>query len=348
MAINNLRARIRRFFNSKMFSALFLLAVLLILGCGACYVTELFQEEPDFGGMIIIRQANMDINGGTAEIPRLTRTMILKHITSEQALVPLARKHGWDIPYRDMLQNISVKERLSARNSFIIIVNTGNSARSRSLARALTQDFREAYRQRWSVQSRKSLRECVQRIQDCRSELADLKTVKRKFQKRKELRPLNTEIEMKGLNEQLVEAQKMFMEAYGSYVGKMEGKRAEMQLELDLARRLYTENDVKIKNLTCQLAELDRQCAELREKFSRQKPDLYRLSIEPQELPDLPVDVQYFYDNIQSLQQVKLALMIDSIIEDKEKTLEREEKKEKTLERLLESKSCDVFIREVR
>ena len=35
------------------------------------------------------------------------------------------------------------------------------------------------------------------------------------------------------------------------------------------------------------------------------------------------------------------------IIEDKEKMLEREIKKKRTIERLLDSNSCDVFIREV-
>ena len=47
------------------------------------------------------------------------------------------------------------------------------------------------------------------------------------------------------------------------------------------------------------------------------------------------------------MQQIKLALMLGSIIEDKEKMLEREQKKKNTIERLLDSNSCDVFIREV-
>ena len=71
------------------------------------------------------------------------------------------------------------------------------------------------------------------------------------------------------------------------------------------------------------------------------------MNMEPKKLTGLPNDILYYYENIQTLQQLKLALMLGSIIEDKEKMLEREIKKKRTIERLLDSNSCDVFIREV-
>ena len=39
--------------------------------------------------------------------------------------------------------------------------------------------------------------------------------------------------------------------------------------------------------------------------------------------------------------------MLGSLIEEKEKMLEQEQQKKNTIERLLESNSCDVFIREM-
>ena len=53
------------------------------------------------------------------------------------------------------------------------------------------------------------------------------------------------------------------------------------------------------------------------------------------------------YDNIQTLQRLKLAMMLDSIIEEKVKKLEEERRKKDTVERLIETHSSDVFIREV-
>ena len=63
---------------------------------------------------------------------------------------------------------------------------------------------------------------------------------------------------------------------------------------------------------------MDRQCKNLRETIAKQKPDLYRLSMEPKKLTGLPNDILYFYDNVQTLQQLKLSLMLKSLIEEKE------------------------------
>ena len=152
---------------------------------------------------------------------------------------------------------------------------------------------------------------------------------------------------MEAINTQLVEAQKQFMTAYGNYITRMEEKRSDMQLKYDLARQIYTENDARLRNLKLQLDEMNRQCEIARQKFSQQKPDLYKMSLNPKPLTGLPSDILYFYDNIQTLQRLKLAMMLDSIIEEKTKILDNERRKKDTVERLIESHSSDVFIREV-
>lgn len=341
------RIKWRRLFHSAGFSLFFLIVVVVALGALAYYVTESFQAEPDFGGMVMIRQSDMDIDSATAESTRLTRAMILKYITDKKVLLPIAKEYGWNIPYEDMLQTIDVKERLSSQNSYIIIANTQKVDRSIQIARVLTIAFLEDYRKKWAKQSQKTLRLCETKIQALRTELCTLKKLKLRFQDKNELRPLNTEIEMKALNDQLVEAQKQFLTAYGAYVSRMEEKRSTLQLELDLALQIRTEDDSKIKVMRKKLAELERQCVLIQQQLSQQKPDLYRMAMDPPKLTGLPNDIVYFYENIQSLQQIKLALMLGSIIEEKEKMLEREQKKKNAIERLLDSNSCDVFIREV-
>ena len=339
------KQKLYRFLNSTGFSLFFLVVLVAILGATAYYVTKSFEKEPDFGGMVTIRQAEMDIE--PSEENRLTRNMILEYITNQDVLLPIAKRHNWNIPYKEMLGGIDVKERLSSQNSYIIIANTRNMERSIRIARDLTISFLENYRKKWSVQSRKVMEASTKKIEEYEKELLRLKTLKEQFQDKKELRPLNTEIEMKALNDQLVEAQNQFLTAYGAYITRMEEKRSALQLELDLARQIYTDDDTEIKNMRKKLAELDRQCVAIQKQLANQKPDLYRMNMEPKKLTGLPNDILYYYENIQTLQQLKLALMLGSIIEDKEKMLEREIKKKRTIERLLDSNSCDVFIRGV-
>lgn len=341
------RQKLYRILKSTGFSLFFLLVLIGTLAAVAYYVTETFQDEPDFGGMVTIRQSDMDIDSTSAEANRLTRSMILEYIVNEKVLIPITRKYGWDIPYKEMVQSIDVKERLSSQNSYIIIVHTRNAERSMRVAVALTLDFLNDYGKKWEVRSRQALVVSAEKIKDYEKELCNLKKLRLRFQDRKELRPLNTEIEMKALNDQLVEAQNQFLTAYGAYVNRMEEKRSALQLELDLALQIHTEDDTEIKNTRRKLAEMERQCAKIQQQLSTQKPDLYRLTMDPPKLMGLPNDVLYFYENIQTLQQIKLALMLGSIIEEKEKMLEREQKKKNTIERLLDSNSCDVFIREV-
>lgn len=341
------KKRFQKFVHSTFFSLFVLLVLVSLLGYIAYNVTKTYQKEPDFGGMVTLRQANMNLNGNTTDSLHLTRSMILDHITSKEILEPLAVQYGWNLPYEEMVKAIDVKERLSSQNSYIVIANTGQIERSTKIARALSLSFLDSYRKTWVVKSKRQLVLCNDRIQNYQKELSDLMELKVRFQDRNELRPLNTEIEMTALNEQLVEAQNQFLAAYGAYINSMETKRAELQLEYDLASQIYSEDNVELKNMKLKLAELERQCVEIRKKLAQQKPDLYRMRLNPQKLTGLPNDILYFYENVQTLQQLKLALMLNSLIEDKKKMLEQEEEKKNTIQRLLDSKSCDVFIREV-
>ncbi|MDR0931554.1 MAG: hypothetical protein LBM70_00830 [Victivallales bacterium] len=340
------RHKLYRFLNSTGFSIFFIGVLTAALAATAYYVTKSLHVEPDFGGMVTIRQTDLDGSDSTG-YKRLSRNMILSYITSPEVLDPIAEKYGWDVSREKMLAVIDVKERLSIQHSYIIIANTKNMQRSVRVARALTLAFLEDYRKHWTLQSKEILVECDKKIAAYQKELVALNNLKERFDRKSELHPINNEIEMKALNDQLVEAQNQFLTAYGAYVSSMEEKRSTLQLELSLARQIFTEDDTEIKNMTRKLKELDRQCQEIQKKLEQQKPDLYRMTTEPQKLVGLPNNIVYFYENIQSLQQIKLALMLSSIIEEKEKMLEREEKKKQTIERLLDSNSCDVFIREV-
>ncbi len=341
------RKTLQRFLHSTFFSLIILLILVALLCYIAYSVTKTYQQEPDFGGMVTLRQADMNLDGTSTDTLHLTRDMILDHITSKDVLEPLAARYGWNVSYEEMLEAIDVKERLSSQNSYIVIANTRNAVRSSQMARALSLSFLESYRKKWVIQSKTQLTLCAERIQGLQNELCDLKKLKLRFQDQNELRPLNTEIEMTALNEQLVEAQNQFLTAYGAFISNLEAKRSALQLEYDLACQIYSKDNVMIKNLELQLSELNRQCIENRKKLAQQKPDLYRMTMNPSKLVDLPNDILYFYENVQTLQQLKLALMLNSLIEDKEKMLEQEQQKKNTIERLLSSNSCDVFIREV-
>ncbi len=338
---------LKRFVHSWFFS----LIILLILVAGLVYiarnVTETYHKEPDFGGMVILRQVDMKLNGMTNQSLRLTRTMILDYITAKDVLVPIAARCGWTIPYEDMLKKIDVKDRLASQNSFIIVADTQNIKRSNRLARELSISFLNYYRGKWEERSKMLLALCDEHLVKYGKELDELLKLNLQFQNKDELRPVNTDIEMTALNEQLVEAQNQFLTAYGAYISGMESKRMELQLEYDMARQIYTENNLELKHMKLKLDELTRQCTENRKKLSRQKPDLYRMTTTPQKLEGVPNDILYYYENVQTLQQLKLALMLDSLIKEKEALIDKEQQKKITIERLLSSNSCDVFIREV-
>ena len=327
-------------------SVILLLLVVVGMIYAGYHIAETYREKTDFGGMVTLRQADMDLDEDDYST-RISRESILNYVTQEKVLKPVAQACGWKISYEKMLEAIDVKERLSSQRSFVLLVNTMDAERSTRVARALSFAFLEFYRKGWSERSRKDLRLCDRKIQIYNQELAELSEARRNLQEKKQLIPVNSVDEMRAVNEQLVEAQKQFLSAYGAYVIKMEEKRSELHLQYDLARQVSTENNATVRGMKLQLDELDRQCAALRNKLAQQKPNLYRLNLKPQKLTGLPNDILYFYDNVQTLLQLKLALMMDSIIEEKRNMLDKEKRKRTTIERLLASNSCDVFIREV-
>ena len=342
-----LRAKdIRKFIRHSGISVVLFIFVTGLIIYIAYQITEKYQQKPDFGGMVTLRQADMDLdfNGDTV---RLTRAMILKTITDPKILEPIAKKYDWNEPYAELVKNIDVRERLSSQRSFSIIVNTMGVGRSSKVARALSLAFMQEYQKNWETANKANLAKSEAKIKTYLQELEELKNTRQVLQETKELRPLESPEEMLALNNQLLEAQKQFMEAYGAYITKMEGKRSDLQLQYDLARQLYTPNDARLRNMKIQLAEMDRQCEAIRKKLAEQKPDLYKMTLKPKKLVGMPNDILYLYENIQSLQRLKLSMMLDSIIENKNKQLEKERKKKDTVERLIENHTSDVFIREV-
>ena len=337
---------VRKFIRHSGISVILFFFVIAGLIYAAYQIAEKYQNKPDFGGMVTLRQADMDLdfNGNTV---RLSRAMILDIIKARRILEPVAKKFDWNEPYSELVRCVDVKERLSSQRSFSILVNTMNADRSVRVARALSLAFVAEYQKAWEAKNKENLVRSDAKIKMLQQELNDLKDARRVLQETKELRPIGTPVEMEAINTQLVEAQKKFMEAYGAYISRMEEKRSEMQLQYDLSRQIYTEKDSRLRIMKMQLAELDRQCAVIRRKLAEQKPDLYKMTLKPRKLTGLPNDILYFYDNIQTLQRLKLAMMLDSIIEEKNKILDNERRKKDTVERLIESHSCDVFIREV-
>ena len=340
------RRQFRHSLLNKIASAILLLLVIAGMIYAGYNIAETYREKTDFGGMITLRQADMDSDFDDYST-RLNRESILNYVTQEKVLKPIAQACGWNVSYEKMLEGIDVKERLSSQRSFVVLVNTGNVERSKRVARTLSFAFLEFYRKSWSQKSQKDLRFCDRKIELYNQDLVELLEARRNLQEKKQLIPVNSADEMRAVNEQLVEAQKQFLSAYGTYIMKMEEKRSELQLEYDLARQVSTENNASLKKMKLQLDELDRQCAALRTKLAQQKPNLYQLDLKPQKLEGLPNDILYFYDNVQTLQQLKQALMMDSIIEEKRSMLDKEKRRKTIIERLLASGSCDVFVREV-
>lgn len=326
------------------------ISVFVLLVAGIIYsaweITERYKQKPDFGGIVTLRQGDLglDFNGETLQ---LNRGMIVRTLTDPKILLPLAKKYGWNEPYGELVKRIEIKERLSSQRSFSILVNTMNVERSILVARALAMAFLAEYQKVWESRNKKNLLICEKKIESLQQELNELKNARRVMRENRELVPVSTEVEMAAVNNQLVEAQKQFMSAYGTYIAKLEEKRSEMQIQYNLAKQIYTSNDARLQTLKMQLDEIVRLSRDFGEKMISQKPDLYKMTVQPKKISGLPSDILYFYDNIQTLQRLKLTMMIDSIIEDKVKNLEEEIRKKDTVERLIETHSSDVFIREV-
>lgn len=338
--------RFQRFLHSTFFSLLVLIALVAGIGYIAYNLTQTYKQEPDFGGMVTIRQAKM-INTLSDELV-LTQDMIRKYITSPEVLAPIAARYEWNAPYEEMCERIEIRERLATHNSFIIVVNAGSPERSLSIARALASSFLQDYRAQWSARSREYLAESDSILASYNRDLEDLFRRRETFQDEDQLRPLNNEVEMRAINDQLVEAQKQFLAAYGAFVAGIEERRASAQMELELAQSTFTENDARVRMMRLRLDQLERRSEAVRSLMASQKPDLYRLTMDPEELVGLPDDIVYFYDNVQVLQRLKLSMMIDTLIEEKKKMISDELTNRDNIRRMLNSNSCDVFIREVR
>ena len=338
--------RFQRFLHSTLFSLLVLIALVAGIGYIAYSVTQTYKQEPDFGGMVTIRQAKMlnTLSDGLV----LTQDMIRKYITRPDVLNPIAARYEWTVPYQEMCEKIEIRERLATHNSFIVVVNAGNPERSLSIARALASDFLRDYREQWSARSREYLAESENILAGYNRDLEDLFRRRECFQEEDQLRPLNNEVEMKAINDQLVEAQKQFLAAYGGYIAGIEERRAAAEAELEAARSTFTENDARVRLLKLRYDQLQQRSEDVRAVISTQKPDLYRLTMDPEELVGLPDDIVYFYDNVQVLQRLKLSMMIDMLIEEKKKMISNELTDRDNIRRMLNSNSCDVFIREVR
>ena len=337
--------KIKRILHSPLFSLVVLIILVACLGYIARSVTESYNAEPDFGGMITIRQTNLGFQDSDAL--KLSNDFIYRYITSREVLLPIAEKYGWKTSYEDMCRNIQIRERLASQNSYILVVNSAVQQRSTKIARALAASFLQEYRKQWILQSKLYLKKSDENLVAEKNELKKLQQIAERFQTQGGLRPLNNAAELAALNNQLLAAQNQFMTAYGAYINRLEEKRFEVQLELNMAKLTATEEDSKIKILSRRLAEIEQMGAAARKQFLEQKPDLYRMTAEPVKLTGLPNDVLYLYDNIQTLQQLKLSLTIGTLIKEKEQTIEDELKRKNTIERMLDANSCDVFIREV-
>ena len=337
--------KIKRILHSPLFSLVVLIILVACLGYIARSVTESYKAEPDFGGMITIRQTNLGFQDSDAL--KLSNDFIYRYITSREVLLPIAEKYGWKTSYEDMCRNIQIRERLASQNSYILVVNSAVQQRSTKIARALAASFLQEYRKQWILQSKLYLKKSDENLVAEKNELKKLQQIAERFQTQGGLRPLNNAAELAALNNQLLAAQNQFMTAYGAYINRLEEKRFELQLELNMAKLTATDEDPKIKTLARRLAEIEQMGSVARKQFLEQKPDLYRMTVEPVKLTGLPNDVLYLYDNIQTLQQIKLSLTIGTLIKEKEQAIEDELKRKNTIERMLDANSCDVFIREV-
>ena len=172
----------RRFVRHSWLSITLFVFLVAAIFYSAWQVTEKYKQMPDFGGIVTIRQGELDLdfNGDTL---RLTQGMIMKTITAREILVPLAKRYGWDKPYDEMVKNIEVKERLSSQRSFSILVNTMNAKRSNRLARALAMAFLEEYQKIWEEHNKGNLQKSAAKIKFLESELKELKENRHILQK---------------------------------------------------------------------------------------------------------------------------------------------------------------------
>ncbi len=338
--------RFRRVLNSTIVSALFLVIVIGGLAYIAYNVTESVQVKPDFGGIVTIRQANLGIGAEEDDATRLTLKMISDTVLARPIVESLANKYEWDLPYEEIVKCIDIKERLADQHSFVIMVNSKEAERSSAIAKDLGYYFLMEYHKKWKSISSAKLEVCQKEIEACNAEIIRLNDLKKRFKNSEGLQPLNTEIELMSINEQLLAAQTQFLTAFGAFIARLEQIRFDTEMALEVAKQENTERSPIVKNLQRKLEIITKQCNSNKELMKKHSPNIYQMEIDAPELVGVPTDIAFYYENIQRLQQLKLAILIDSIIKDKESQLSTEQKKKSTIERLLSSNSSDVFIRE--
>jgi len=341
------RKLLQKIFRSTWFSIIVLAILIGALITVAHSVIQSYQVVPDFGGMVTIRQSDTDGDSTSLDRIILTTGMIQQYITAEKNLLPVAAQYGWDIPYEKMVKQIEIQQKITAKNCFVISVNTGNLSRSRDIAEALTRKFIESYRQQWERINRQNLINCKKRVVAFENELKELLKVQQNLKFAVEVRAVKNDIELQALNEQLVAAQSNFFTAYCGYVSGLADKYNETKMELDIALKVSTPEDPKVKALSVYLDAMKNTIENFEKELNRQNPDVYSMKITPEKLYNMPPHVSFLYDNIQRLQQLKLSMLLPSIIQNKQQLLEAEQRKKSTLEHLLNSNSCDVFIREI-
>lgn len=336
-----------RFFKYPAAMILFFVLILFFIFLAVEKKSFFPSPEQDFAGMFILRQTEYDTTGKQKIFPRLTKEILWKAITEQQNLLSVAEKHGWDIPYEEMLTQISVKERLSSRNSFLIHVDTGTPERSANIAKDLVFQFFNDYRTQWQNRCTEFLNQEKIKTEELKKEVQELKELKDEFSADSSLYISCNDFELASVNSQLSFLQQQFLSAYGAYITSLEEKYTELKIQRDLALQLYTEHDTTVKQFNRQLSELENKKELLRQRMKEQKPELYRLSLHPKKLTGLPENILYFYENIQELQRIKLFLIRKNLLEEKEGNLQKELQLMNTLQDLLDSNSCDIFFREV-
>lgn len=341
------KLKLRKIYHSTAFSVIVMLILIGILAYAGYSVTKSYEKEVDFGGVFTIRQSNMGVDYSDNNELNLTRIMIYNEITKDDVLTAVALKYGWEATIEEMKECIDIRERLSDSNSFVIMVNSNNIQRSNLIARDLSYHFLAEYQKKWKENSQDLIALCSSEIESYNGELQTLKDLKKRFQVKETLQPLSTEAELLAVNEQLLAAQTQFLNAYGLYVSRLDESRFNVEMELALAKQMHTEKSTIVKSLQRKLEELTRKCENSKQLMDTQTPEIYRMEIDYPPLVGFPNDIVYFYENIKKLQQLKLSLLLDDIIEEKDLKLKDMLKKKNTIERLLNSNSCDVFIREV-
>lgn len=313
----------------------------------AHYCAEYYRPNIDFGGAVNISRTVGRGNSITVEILPLSEDMILETITTPAVLDSLTKDYGWNVSQQEMLKSIEVKVNLSTYNNYVLVVNTHNPERSRAIALYLGQLFYDEYKQQWEIACQEYLNDTKEELKLLEKELEGYKATQKKLKKEHELLPIDSELNLKDINSKLSRAQDQFLEAYREYFSRIDKMRSVLQLDIDLAQRVMSPDNIELIEMQQKLEELDKQSVELDENMLTQNPDIYRMAEEYPKITGLPNSVVYLYENIQILQKQKLSLILEGIIKDKEQLMKKQKQEVSTIKKLLESDSCDLQLRDI-